>query len=127
MSKRCEKDCCLYDHNPNFDTLSVGLMLMRGLVYDLPKILLLFVKILLVSFVVVLPVNSLIAIVCMVYDFFYLPLVIIESGTYDIPSKIFVCLCIPILLPIFTISSLFVVTLRIIYEALGNHIQFFLK
>ena len=94
-------------------------MLMRGLVYDLPKILLLFVKMLLISFVVVLPVNSLIAMVCMVYDLFYLPLVIIESGNYDIPSKIFVCLCIPILLPIFTISSLFVVTLRILYGALS--------
>ena len=125
MSAECEKKYCCYEETNlvDFQRLEGNVclcfpLMLRSLVYDLPKTLVLWVLWMIPSILTVLPVNLGLAIVFMIYELIYLPVVILQSGIFDISAKLFICLFIPVLLPVFTLLSIIVVLFRIIATSL---------
>ena len=96
MSAECEKKYCCYEETNlvDFQRLEGNVclcfpLMLRSLVYDLPKTLVLWVLWMIPSILTVLPVNLGLAIVFMIYELIYLPVVILQSGIFDISAKLF--------------------------------------
>ena len=106
MSANCERKYFCYGDLGEYACCLSPILLLRFVIYDLPKSLLLFAFWLTLSSIYVIPANLLIVLASFVYDLFYLPVVVIQSGAPDTMAKICMCLVVPIILPVISVISI---------------------
>ena len=106
MSANCERKYFCYGDVREYACCLSPILLLRFVIYDLPKSLLLFAFWLTLSSIYVIPANLLIVLASFVYDLFYLPVVVIQSGAPDTMAKICMCLVVPIILPVISVISI---------------------